>query len=261
MHSVKPAYATGWEVRAAARAGEWTEPTRGLAPGYLQAGLVAVPRDLAYDFLLFCMRNPKPCPIVDVTDVGSPEPRRAAPGADIRTDFPGYRIYRKGVVEAETTDIMAHWHDDLVGFLIGCSLSFEWALEQAGIGMREKHEVRGNPIYVTNIQCAPSGPFEGPMAVTMRPVKGSQVADAVRVTAALPLAHGAPVHVGSPDSIGVDLKHADVNAPLPLEPDDIPVFWACSITPQIIAQRVKIDFMITHSPSKMFVTDLKIGSV
>ena len=173
--------ATGAEVRRAARSGEWNAPTAGLARGYVQANLVVVPRELAFDFLLFCQRNPKPCPLLDVTEAGSPEPCGAAPGGDLRTDAPRYRVYRGGELVDEPTDLISCWRDDLVGFLLGCSFTFENALLEAGVPVRHIEQGRNVPMYRTNIACRPAGAFHGPMVVSMRPMTPAQAVTATRV--------------------------------------------------------------------------------
>lgn len=192
------------EARALIREGKWTKPTTGLALGYAQANLVVLPKEWAFEFLLFCHRNPRPCPVLDVTDVGSPHPLRVAPEADLRTDLPRYRIYRHGQLDAEVTHITDLWQDDMVAFLLGCSYTFEAALLAAGIPVRHIEEGRNVPMYITNIECVPAGRFRGPMVVSMRPIPSRQVAKAVEVTARFPKAHGAPVHIGDPAAIGIE---------------------------------------------------------
>jgi uncharacterized protein YcsI (UPF0317 family) len=218
--------------------------------------LVVLEKDLAFDFLMFCQRNPKPCPLLDVTDPGDPEPRTIASGADIRTDLPRYRIYRHGELAEEVSDISDQWREDSVGFLIGCSFTFENALLEAGLPLRHHELGVGVPMYVTNIECAPAGRFQGPMVVSMRPFSRADAVRAVEVTSRYPGAHGAPIHIGDPGEIGIrDLDSPDFGAPMPLRDDDVPVFWACGVTPQAVAMRVKPELMITHAPGHMFVAD------
>lgn len=250
------AHATGAEVRQAARSGELTGPTAGLALGFVQANLVVVPKDLAFDFLLFCQRNPKPCPLLDVTEPGDPEPRLAAPGADLRTDLPRYRVYKEGQLADEPTDLKSYWRDDLVGFLIGCSFTFENALLQAGLPIRHIEAGVNVPMYRTNIPCRPAGVFHGPIVVSMRPMTPSQALQAARVCSRFPRAHGAPVHFGNPGTIGLsDLSRPDFGDPVPIKAGEVPVFWACGVTPQAVAMEVKPPLLITHKPGHMFVTD------
>ncbi|MER3456625.1 MAG: putative hydro-lyase [candidate division GAL15 bacterium] len=245
------------QVRQRIREGRWRRPTAGLAPGYTQANLVVVPKASAYDFLLFCQRNPKPCPVLDVTDPGDPVPRHAAPGADLRTDLPRYRVYLDGQLASEVDDIRALWREDLVAFLLGCSFTFEAALLRAGVPVRHLECGCNVPMYVTNRPCRPAGPFAGPLVVSMRPVLAAQVPTVFRVCSRYPLAHGAPVHVGDPGALGIyDLARPDYGDPVPLREGEVPVFWACGVTPQAVAQRARVPFMITHSPGYMFVTDL-----
>jgi uncharacterized protein YcsI (UPF0317 family) len=242
-------------VRSLCRTGEFTGPTSGVAEGYVQANMMIVPREYAFDFLLFCQRNPKPCPLVEVLDPGQVAPR-CAPDADIRTDLPGYRIYEDGKLAREVSEISPYWRDDLVTFLIGCSFSFESALIEGGIPLRHVERRINVAMYRTNIACLPAGRFQGNMVVSMRPIKGSDVARAVEISGKFPQVHGAPVHIGHPESIGItDLSKPDFGDPAPLLDDELPVFWACGVTPQYIAELSRIPFCITHSPGKMLVTD------
>jgi len=250
--------ATGAEIRRAAARGELTGPTPGLALGYVQANLVIVPRELAYDFLLFCQRNPKPCPLLDVTEPGNPEPRLVAPGADLRTDLPCYRVYRKGELVEEPTDLRGWWRDDLVAFLIGCSFTFENALLQAGVPLRHIEAGCNVPMYRTNIACKPAGLFHGPMVVSMRPLSPTDTVRATQICARFPKAHGTPVHFGSPQDIGIpDLNKPDFGDPVAVLAGEVPVFWACGVTPQAVAMEVRPPLLITHKPGHMFVTDLQ----
>jgi uncharacterized protein YcsI (UPF0317 family) len=247
----------GKEVRGWARSGRLAGPTCGLAPGYLQANLVVVPQDVAFDFLCFCQRNPKPCPVLDITAAGQWEPRRVAPGSDIRTDLPRYRVYRGGELIAEPSNIVEWWRDDLVGFLLGCSFSFEDAMQRAGIPVRHLDEGRNVPMYRTNVACTPAGPFAGPLVVTMRPLTPAQAIEAIVITSRFPQAHGAPVHFGAPETIGIrDLMRPDFGDAVSVRPGEVPVFWACGVTPQAVVMEAKLDLAITHSPGCMFVTDL-----
>jgi len=250
------AHATGAEIRRRARAGELIGPTAGLALGFVQANLVVVPKELAFDFLLFCQRNPKPCPLLDVTEPGDSEPRQAAPGADLRTDLPRYRVFKNGDMVEEPTDLNNHWRDDLVGFLIGCSFTFESALLEAGLPVRHIETGVNVPMYRTNIACRPAGIFHGPMVVSMRPMTPHQALQAARVCSRFPRAHGAPVHFGNPGAIGVsDLGRPDFGDPVPINAGEVPVFWACGVTPQAVAVEAKPPLLITHKPGHMFVTD------
>jgi uncharacterized protein YcsI (UPF0317 family) len=245
------------DLRFRIRRGEWQAPTAGLAPGFAQANLVALPRALAYDFLVFCQRNPKPCPLIDVTDPGSPEPVLAAPGADLRTDLPRYRLYRRGRLEAEVTEVTRYWSADLVAFLLGCSFTFEAAMQRAGLPVHHIEDGRNVAMYITSLPCRPAGALSGPMVVSMRALPPAQVPRAVLITGRYPRAHGAPVHVGDPRAIGIrDLSTPDFGDPPRMDPGDVPVFWACGVTPQAVAMAVKVEFMITHAPGHMFITDL-----
>jgi uncharacterized protein YcsI (UPF0317 family) len=251
-------HGTAREVREAARAGRLSSPTPGLALGFVQANLVAVPKELAFDFLLFCQRNPRPCPLLDVTEPGTPIPRIVAPDADVRTDCPRYCVYRKGELIDEPTDIRSLWRDDLVAFLLGCSFTFESAMLQAGLPVRHIEMGRNVPMYRTNIRCRPAGAFQGPQVVSMRPLTPQQVIDVVQICKRLPLAHGAPIHFGDPSAIGIrDIDHPDYGDPVEIRPGETPVFWACGVTPQAVARECKPPFLITHKPGHMFLTDLR----
>jgi uncharacterized protein YcsI (UPF0317 family) len=252
------AHRTPAEMRAMIRRGAWTAATFGCALGYTQANLAILPLEYAFEFLLFCQRNPKPCPILEVTDPGSPEPRQMAPGADLRTDLPKYRIYEHGQLVAEPTDIVDYWRDDLVAFLIGCSFSFEGALLRANVPVRHIEDGKENSaMYITNIACRPAGRFAGPMVVSMRPVPPDKVVRAVQVTSRFPNTHGAPIHIGDPAAIGIkDLSKVDYGEPQRIEPGEVPIFWACGVTPQAVALASKLPFIITHAPSHMFITDV-----
>src|SRR5262245_6668337 len=251
-------HAPAAEVRLRARSGEWNLPTPGLALGHVQANLVIVPRELAFDFLLFCQRNPKPCPLLDVTEPGSAEPQLVAPGADLRGDLPGYRVYQGGELVDEPNHLGSWWRDDLVCFLLGCSFTFENALLQAGVPLRHVEAGCNVPMYRTGIACRPAGLFRGPMVVSMRPMTPAQAVTATRVCARFPRAHGVPVHFGDPEAIGVlDLARPDFGDPVEVPAGEVPVFWACGVTPQAVAMEARPPLLITHKPGHMFVTDLR----
>ncbi len=244
------------DLRLLARSGSFSGPTAGLARGFVQANLMIVPRSAAFDFLLFCQRNPRPCPLVEVLEAGLVAPL-CAPDADLRTDLPGYRVYRHGELVEEVSDISALWQDDFVSFLIGCSFSFEGALIDAGIPLRHVEQQRNVAMYITTIPCQPAGQFGGSMVVSMRPVRSCDVARAVEISARFPQVHGAPVHVGHPEAIGIEeLMCPDFGDSVQVADDEVPVFWACGVTPQVIACQSRTALCITHAPGKMFVTDL-----
>jgi uncharacterized protein YcsI (UPF0317 family) len=245
-------------LRAAIRAGDWTRPTAGLAPQRVQANLVVLPAAYAYDFLRFCVANPKPCPVLEVTEAGSSEPALSAPGADLRTDVPLYSVFRHGEVVEEVREIGALWRDDLVSFVIGCSFTFERALTAAGLSLRHVEEGVNVPMYRTSIACRPAGPFSGPMVVSMRPFAPAQALRAAQVTSRYPMAHGAPVHVGDPGAIGIaDLERPDYGDAVSIRDGELPVFWACGVTPQATAAAARPELMITHAPGHMLITDLR----
>lgn len=246
------------EARAMIRRKEWNKPTAGLAPGYAQANLVILPKTLAYDFLLFCQRNPKPCPLLEVTDVGSPVPKRTAPTADLRFDLPKYRIYQNGELVEEAEQIDQYWRDDFVSFLIGCSFTFETALMENGLSIRHIEQNCNVPMYKTSISCESAGIFHGKMVVSMRPFKGEEITRAVQVTSRFPSVHGSPVHIGDPEEIGIsDLSKPDFGDAVEIKKGEVPVFWACGVTPQAVAMASKPELMITHAPGHMFITDQK----
>jgi uncharacterized protein YcsI (UPF0317 family) len=245
------------DMRAAARRGEWHGSTAGQCPAHQQVNLVILPHEAAAEFAAFCTRNPRPCPLIEITPPGDPEPVRSAPGADLRTDLPGYRVYRQGELIEQRGDIRELWRDDLVAFLLGCSLTFDHALMEAGISVRHVESGCRVPMFTSSLPCRPAGRFRGPTVVTMRPIRESQVQLVGELSARYPHAHGAPLHVGSPESIGItDLDRPDYGDPVAIHGDEVPVFWACGVTPQAVACEARTELMITHEPGIMFLTDL-----
>ncbi|QXJ26372.1 putative hydro-lyase [Actinomadura graeca] len=243
------------QARALFRAG-LRAPTAGWCTGWAQANLIAVPREQAYDLLLFAQRNPKPCPVLDVTEPGA----TSAPlfSGDLRTDLPGYIVYERGEPVAEVADVTGYWRDDLVCFLIGCSFTFEGALRDAGVPVRHVEQGVNVPMYRTNRTCRRAGDFGGPLVVSMRPVPAAQVADAVRITSRYPSVHGAPVHVGDPVELGItDLGRPDFGDPVEVRVDEIPVFWACGVTPQAAVMASRPKLAIGHAPGHMAITDAR----
>ncbi|QIY94616.2 putative hydro-lyase [Streptomyces sp. S1D4-11] len=243
------------EARARFRSGV-SGPTAGVAAGHTQANLISVPAEWAYDMLLFCTRNPKSCPVLDVTDASWTTP--LAQGADLRTDLPRYRVWEHGELIDEPTDVVDRWRGDLVSFLIGCSFTFEWALTEAGVPMRHIEQGRNVSMYVTERECRTAGRLHGPMVVSMRPVPPEHVAAAIRESSLLPAVHGSPVHCGEPSVLGIeDLSRPDFGDPVDAAPGDIPVFWACGVTPQAAVMASRPPFAITHAPGRMFLTDAR----
>ncbi|GAA1910882.1 putative hydro-lyase [Nocardioides lentus] len=250
-----PRLAAPAEARARFRAGLRT-PTSGWCGGWTQANLVAVPADLAYDVLLFAQRNPKPCPVIDVSEPGATS--LSVLDGDVRTDLPAYRVHVDGELVAEVDDATAHWREDLVTFLIGCSFTFEDALAQAGVPVRHVEQGRNVPMYRTTLPTRPAGRLHGPLVVSMRPVPAHRVADAVRVTSRYPAVHGAPVHVGDPAALGIaDLDRPDHGDPVDVRPGEVPVFWACGVTPQEAIAASRPPYAITHAPGHMAITDVR----
>lgn len=251
-------YASGQEARLAVRRAEHRGQTAGIAPGYVQANLAILPKALADDFFRFCQFNPKPCPLLAASEPGDPRLPTLGEDVDIRTDIPLYRLWRNGEQVAEVPDLKDIWRDDLVAFLIGCSFSFEEALVEDGIVLRHIAQGTNVPMYRTGIATAPAGPFHGPLVVSMRPLKPADAIRAVQITSRFPAVHGAPVHIGKPEMIGIkDLAKPDYGDPVEVKDDELPVFWACGVTPQSVIAAMKPDFCITHAPGHMLVTDLK----
>ena len=244
-------------LRAIIREGAHTGRTSALAPGRVQANLAIMPAAVAGDFLLFCQRNPKPCPVLAVTDPGDPIFPTLGADVDVRTDAPRYKVFRDGVVADEPTDLNDVWRDDLVAFAIGCSFSFEEALLEAGLRLRHHDEGCNVPMYETNVPTVSTRHFSGPLVVSMRPFRPAEAIRAVQVTSRYPGVHGAPVHLGFPDAIGIrDIDRPDFGDSVTIEPGELPVFWACGVTPQAVATRAKLPLLITHHPGAMLITDL-----
>lgn len=241
------------ELRTVFRDQGWTGSTGGLAPSYLQTNLVVLPEDLAHDFESFCRANPSPCPLIEVSRPGAKE-FAIAPGSNFYTDLPKYRVIKTGQPGEAPLDIEKYHEERSVGFLLGCSVTFEQALVASGVPVRHLEANVTAPMYITNIECTPVGKFQGPMVTTMRAIPESLVDRAVEITAQMPEAHGAPVHIGNPEEIGVELEQPDYGDMPIVEEGDVPVFWGCGVTPQEIAKTSGID-MITHYPGAMFITD------
>jgi len=249
---------SGLAARLAIRADRHRGPTAALAPGYVQGNLAILPQRLAADFLRFCQLNPKSCPLIGMSAPGDPRVPELGEDLDIRTDLPRYRVWRHGELVAEPTDVREVWRDDLVSFVIGCSFSFEEALTSDGIELRHITQRCNVPMYRTSIATAQAGPFRGPMVVSMRPMTPANAIRAVQITTRFPAVHGAPVHIGKPELIGIkDVMQPDYVDAVEVRDDELPVFWACGVTPQSVIATVKPDFCITHYPGSMLVTDRK----
>lgn len=245
------------QLRALARRGEWRVTTAGQCPAYQQANLVLVPAALAPEFASFCSRNPRPCPVIEILPPGEWRPMLSAPDADLRTEVPSYRVYEHGELTACPSDLLSTWREDITAFLLGCSHTFEHALLESGVALR--HVERGTtvPMYVSSLACVPAGRFNGPMVVTMRPIRQSQLPLVLKISARYPHAHGLPLHVGDPRGIGIeDVDRPDYGDPVAIEAGEVPVFWACGVTPQAVARKARPELMITHEPGRMFLTDL-----
>lgn len=250
-------FASAYEVRQAVRRGDWTRHTSGLAPRNAQGNLAILPAALANDFLRFCQRNPKPCPLLAVSEPGDPMLPTLGRDVDIRSDVPLYRVWQNGKLVEEVSDISSFWRDDLVSFVLGCSFSFEHALIEAGIELRHVTQGRNVAMYRTNIPTVPAGPFHGPMVVSMRPMIAANAIRAVQITARVPAVHGAPIHLGDPSLIGIaDIQRPDFGDAVEIFPNELPVFWACGVTPQSVVMEVAPEFCITHAPGCMLVTDI-----
>lgn len=247
----------GREARRAIRTGHWRGHTSGLAPAYVQGNLMILPEAIAGDFQRFCQQNPKPCPVLGVSRPGARDLPVLGEDLDLATDVPGYWVYEDGEKVAEVNDLTDLWRDDFVTFVLGCSFSFEAALIEAGIPLRHVAQGRNVAMYRTSISTQPAGPFHGPLVVSMRPMKAADAIKAVQVTAKMPAVHGAPVHLGDPSLIGIaDIAKPDFGDAVPIEADEIPVFWACGVTPQAVAMAARLPFCITHAPGLMLITDL-----
>ena len=243
-------------IRQQIRTGAFSGQTSGLAPGHVQGNVVILPADLASDFLLYCQRNPRPCPLLAVSEPGRSKLSALGADLDIRTDVPRYRIWRDGVLVDEPTDIGNHWRNDLVTFVIGCSFSFEQALIDAGVPLRHIALGQNVAMYRTAVATEPAGRFHGPLVVSMRPFTPANAIRAVQITSRFPSVHGAPVHLGKPELIGIeDLARPDYGDAIALAADELPVFWACGVTPQAVVAAARPAFCITHSPGCMLVTD------
>ena len=248
---------TSAAARAPIRRGEWTGHTSGLADRHVQGNVVILPRALADDFLRFCQRNPKPCPLLAMSEPGDPTLPALGADIDIRTDVPRYRVWRHGELVDEPTDVRALWGDDLVTFVIGCSFSFEQALIEGGLPLRHVQQGRNVAMYRTSIPTHPAGPFHGPMVVSMRPMRAAAAIRAIQITSRFPNVHGAPVHLGDPSLIGIkNLHKPDYGDAVEVMPDELPVFWACGVTPQAAITEARPEFCITHAPGAMLITDL-----
>lgn len=257
-HSATP-IETASELRTLIREGRFDGPTAGHAPGFVQTNLVILPAVDATDFAEFCRLNSRSCPLIARTAPGDPHPAAAAAGADLRTDVPRYRVFRSGQLEAdEPADISHLWRDDLVTFLLGCSFTFENALQAAGMKIRHIEQGRNVPMYHTNRPCQPSGRFAGDLVVSMRPFPPDQIDEVVRITSAFPEMHGGPIHMGDPSGLGIaDITRPEFGEAVDLRDGEVPLFWACGVTPQLAIPAARCELAITHSPGCMFVTDLK----
>lgn len=245
------------EFREAIRSGEHTGNTSGYCSGYVQGNVVILPSDWAAEFLQFCQFNPKPCPLVGMSEAGNPSLPLLGEGLDIRTDLPSYRIFKDGKMEEEVADISELWSDDFVTFVLGCSFSFEEALIADGLEVRNIMEGVNVPMYRTNIPCRSAGRFSGNMVVSMRPFLAHDAIRAIQISTRFPSVHGAPVHLGDPSLIGVkDINNPDFGDAVTIKPGELPVFWACGVTPQVALEQAKPPLCITHSPGCMLVTDL-----
>jgi uncharacterized protein YcsI (UPF0317 family) len=249
---------SGLAARQAIRAGSHHGPTSGLAPGFVQGNLAILPKALAADFLRFCELNPKPCPLIGSSAPGDWRIPALGKDLDIRTDLPRYRVWKRGELAEEPQDVRHVWRDDLVSFVIGCSFSFEEALMADGIEMRHITLGQNVPMFRTSITTNEVGPFHGPMVVSMRPMSPANAIRAVQITTRFPAVHGAPVHIGKPEMIGIkDIAKPDYGDAVEVRADELPVFWACGVTPQSVIATMKPEFCITHFPGSMLVTDRK----
>ena len=245
------------QVRGLIRRGEITGQTGGMALGYMQGNLAILSADLALEFARFCQRNPKPCPLVGISDTGDPMLRTLGKDIDIRSDISSYNVYQEGELSSTVTDITDLWRDDLVAFILGCSFSFEQALLAGGVPMRHLELDYTVPMYISNIQTVPAGPFHGPTVVSMRPMPMEEAIRAVEITARFPMTHGKPLHIGDPAEIGIGRLDEPAWGDVPeIRAGEVPVFWACGVTPQAVVMAAKPSFCITHKPGSMLITDI-----
>jgi len=271
LTSERLSYLSPKEMRRLIRLERWDKPTSGRCGDFAQMNLLIIPEKFAADFERFCRLNPKPCPLLEVFPVGNPISQILAPGADIRTDLPRYRIYQNGKVQKVVLNILEYWRDDLVAFLLGCSFTFESALLKAGIPVRHIELNRNVPMFITNIDCQPSGIFKGKMVVSMRPMTKKQAEPAYEITSQYPRVHGTPLcrsdHdfatlITNPGELGIeDINQPDFGDAIPIKPDEIPVFWACGVTSQLAAIGAALEFFISHAPGHMFISDKKNGEL
>ena len=249
-------------ARARIRTGEWTGPTPALAPGAVQANLAILPASWADDFALLCDRNPRPLPLIERTEVGSVVPTETAPSGDLRVDVPRYRVYRDGRLAEEVDDLRGLWRDDFVAFLLGCSFTFDSILARAGIDVRHLTCDCNVPMYITSRSTVAAGRLHGPLVVSMRPICTHEIDRVVVLTGRLAAVHGAPVHVGDPAELGIrDIGSPDYGDAVPINPDEVPAFWACGVTAQAVAAASRVPLMITHAPGHMFITDRSIDDI
>ena len=250
------------EVRRQIRTGQYRGHTGALAKGFVQANLAIMPLDYAEDFLRFCQRNPKPCPLLAMSEPGDPRLPELAEDLDIRTDLPSYRVFRDGEYDGDVVSIEDLWRDDFVVFALGCSFSFEEPLVDAGLRLRHWEDGSVCPMFLTDIDCAPAGRFHSKLVVSMRPFTPADAVKAVQITSRYPRVHGAPVHLGMPELIGVeDIGRAWQGDDPELAPDQMPVFWACGVTPQVAVRSARPPLAITHTPAHMLVTDVRNASL
>lgn len=258
MNRTEPNVTEAQAIRQRIRRGEINDHTSGMAPGCVQGNVVILPSALAADFLRFCQANPKPCPLLAVSEPGDPALPALGADIDIRSDVPRYRVFRHGEMVEEPTDIGHLWRDDLVSFILGCSFSFEWALLEDGLRLRHQDEGGNVPMYRTSVRTVAAGRFRGPLVVSMRPFLPADAIRAIQITSRFPSVHGAPVHIGLPEAIGVrNVEKPDYGDPVPVRAGELPVFWACGVTPQAVIAEVKPEFCITHAPGAMLITDLR----
>ncbi len=244
-------------VRDAIRSGDYASHTAGLGPGMLQANLAIIPQSHALDFMRFCQRNPKPCPLSGVSDTGNPMMFTLGADIDIRTDVPSYNIYRQGKLDGSATEIWDLWQDDFVAFALGCSFTFEHALTQAGIPLWHIEENKTVPMYRSGIDTVPAGRFSGKMVVSMRPMQPADAIRAIQICTRFPAVHGAPIHFGDPAQIGIrDINQHEFGDAVTINDGEVPLFWACGVTPQVAVEQARPPFCITHSPGCMLVSDL-----
>jgi len=243
-------------IRTSIRNSEYLGCTSGLAPNLVQGNLVIMEESYANEFIQYCRQNPKPCPVIGVSKAGDVSIPELCDDLDIRVDVPEYCIFQNGELKGSVPHIKGYWNENMVSIVLGCSFSFEDALIQAGLNVRNIDMGVNVSMFETNVATQATENFSGNMVVSMRPYKQSQIEQVVETTEPFTMAHGAPVHIGNPEGIGVtELNNPQYGSPVTIKEDEIPVFWGCGVTTQKAIEQAQLPLVITHAPGKMLITD------